>query len=142
MISKAHARFIRVSPRKVRMVVDIVRGKSVYSALSILTNTNKRAAEYVEDILKSAMSNAKRNPDIKDENLYISKMVVDGGPSLKRFRAASMGRASMIKHRTSHITIELDLIPAKKTKAPSPAKGQKSTKAAKKDKTKKSGKKE
>jgi len=113
MIAKAYARYIRVSPRKVRQVVDLLRGKSVYEALSILANLNKRAAVFAEDILRSAMSNAKRNPEVKEENLYISKMVVDGGPMLKRFRAASMGRASMIRHRLSHIGVELDLVPAR-----------------------------
>ena len=114
MIAKARARFIRISPRKMRQVVDVIRGKSVYEALSILTNLNKRAAGLAEDILRSAVSNAKKDPNVKDENLYISKAVVDGGPVLKRFRAASMGRASMIRHRLSHIAVELDLIRKKK----------------------------
>jgi len=142
MIAKAHARFIRISPRKMRQVVDVIRGKSVYEALSILTNTNKRGAELAEDILRSAMSNAKRNPEVTDENLYISKMVVDGGPALKRFRAASMGRASMIKHRTSHISVELDLIQAKTAKAAQPVKSAKPKRQARAPKTRKGRKKD
>lgn len=122
MIAKAHARFIRVSPRKMRQVVDLIRGKSVGAAFSILTNLNKRAAELAEDVLKSAASNAKKDPEIKDENLYISRMVVDGGPVLKRFRAMSMGRAGMIRHRTSHITVELDRVAIKEVKPAKPAK--------------------
>lgn len=117
MVSKAYARFIRVSPRKMRQVADVIRGKSVYEAISVLTNLNKRSAELAEEVVRSAMSNAKRNPDIKDERLYISRIMVDGGPMLKRFRAMSMGRAGMIRHRTSHITVELDLIPTKSAAA-------------------------
>lgn len=116
MIAKAKARFIRISPRKMRQVVDVIRGKKVHQALSILANLNKRAALLAEDILRSAVSNAKRNPSVKDENLYISRMMVDGGPTLKRYRAASMGRAVMIRHRMSHISVELDLVPTKEIK--------------------------
>lgn len=122
MIAKAKARFIRVSPRKMRQVVDVIRGKSVDQALAILANLNKSAAALAEDVLKSAISNARNNPDIKDEALYISRMMVDGGPTLKRFRAASMGRASTILHRTSHITVELDLVPKKIIKSPKSSK--------------------
>ncbi len=118
MVSRAIARFIRISPRKMRQVVDLIRGKNVHDAFSILTNLNKRAAEFAEDVLMSATSNATSNakgdPEVKKENLRISKIVVDGGPTLKRLRAMSMGRAGMIRHRTSHITVELDMIAIKK----------------------------
>ena len=114
MVAKAYARFIRISPRKMRMVVDVIRGKDVHEALNILANLNKRGAELADDIVRSAVANAKRDPNIKDENLYISKMIVDGGPVLKRFRAMSMGRAGMIRHRTSHISVELNTRPVKK----------------------------
>ena len=113
MVAKAIARYIRTSPRKTRLVANYIKGKSVGEALAILSNLNKRPCEYIEDLLRSAISNAKRNPEIKEEELYISKLVVDGGPMLKRFRAASMGRAAMIRHRTSHITIELNAVPKK-----------------------------
>ncbi len=113
MISKAIARYIRISPRKTRLVADVLRKKSVGEALAILANTNKRACEYLEELLRSAIANAKRIPEIKEEDLFISKLLVDGGPTLKRFRAASMGRATMIRHRTSHITIELDAMAKK-----------------------------
>ncbi len=122
MVSKAYARFIRISPRKMRMVVDVIRGKGVHEALNILANLNKRGAELAEDILRSAMANAKKDPNIKDESLYISKMMVDGGPVLKRFRAMSMGRAGMIRHRTSHISLELDARQVKKIPAAAAAK--------------------
>lgn len=108
MVSKAIARYIRISPRKTRLVTDAIRGKNVGEAMAILANTNKKACIYLEDLLKSAISNAKRNPDIEENDLFISKLMVDGGPVLKRFRAGSMGRAMKIRHRTSHITIELD----------------------------------
>jgi len=114
MVSKAVARYLRISPRKTRLVTNFIKGKSVGEALAILSNLNKRACEFIEDLLRSAISNAKRNPDIKEEELFISKLMVDGGPTLKRYRAGSMGRAMMIRHRTSHISIELDIIPRPK----------------------------
>ncbi|MBL7069526.1 MAG: 50S ribosomal protein L22 [Candidatus Omnitrophica bacterium] len=110
MVAKALARYIRISPRKTRLVANYVKGKRVGEALALLTNLNKRPCEFIEELLRSAISNAKRNPDIKEEELFISKLNVDGGPTLKRYRAGSMGRAMMIVHRTSHISIELDLI--------------------------------
>ena len=109
MIAKAIARYIRISPRKTRLVANFVKGKSVGKALAILSNLNKRPCEFIEDVLRSAISNAKRNPEIKEADLYISKLVVDKGPILRRHRAASMGRATMICHRTSHISVELNM---------------------------------
>ncbi len=108
MVAKAVARYIRISPRKTRLVANYIKGKGVGEALAILSNLNKRSCEFIEEVLRSAISNAKRNPDIKEEALYISKLVVDKGPILKRYRAASMGRAVMIRHRMSHITVELE----------------------------------
>lgn len=108
MVAKAFARYIRISPRKTRLVANYIKGKSVGEALAILSSMRKRPCEYIEELLRSAIANAKRNPDIKEHDLFISKLVVDGGPSLKRFRAGSMGRAMMIIHRTSHISVELD----------------------------------
>lgn len=120
MVSKAIARYIRISPRKTRLVANEIKGKQVGDALAMLSNINKRACVYLEEVLKSAISNAKRNPDIEEGNLYISKMIVDGGPVLKRYRAGSMGRAMMVRHRTSHISVELNTIkkvaPKKKKK--------------------------
>ena len=116
MVSKAVARFIRISPRKTRLVANYIKGKNVGDALAILSNLNKRACVYLEEVLRSAIANAKRNPDIEENTLYISKLLVDGGPMLKRFRAGSMGRAMAIRHRTSHITVELDAVVKAKTK--------------------------
>ena len=118
MVAKAIARYIRISPRKVRLVADFIKGKSVGEALAILSNLNKRPCEFIEDVLRSAISNAKRNPEIKEEDLYISNLAVDGGPLLKRYRAGSMGRAMMIRHRMSHIRVELEARPKQKKEEP------------------------
>jgi len=109
MISRAACRFIRISPRKTRLVADMVRGKSIDEAQAILSNLEVRPRLYIKEVLKSAVANATSvNPDISAADLYISKILIDGGPMFKRYRAGSMGRAMMIKHRTSHISIELD----------------------------------
>lgn len=110
MVAKAVAKYIRVSPRKVRTVIDLIRGKSASQALNILLHINKDAKHPVEKVLKSAISNAEtKAPSSKAENLYISKIIADEGPMLKRYRAAPMGRATMIRKRTTHILVELDL---------------------------------
>jgi len=109
MISRASARYIRISPRKTRLVADMVRGKPIDAAQAILANLEKRARLYINEVLKSAVANAVINdPNVSASDLYISKIIIDGGPMFKRYRAGSMGRAMMIKHRTSHILIELD----------------------------------
>ena len=107
LISKAHARYIRGSPRKARLVIDLIRGEKVPQALVILANTNKKAKVAVEKALRSAISNAKQSPQVLTNELFISKITADNGPTLKRYRAAAMGRATMIRHRTTHLTIEL-----------------------------------
>ena len=108
MISKAITRYIRMSPRKPRLVADMVRGKSINEALAILSNVHKKAAMYISDIVVAAVANAKINPEIAESDLYISKLVIDGGPMFKRYKSGSMGRASTIRKRTSHLTVELD----------------------------------
>ena len=107
VVARAQARYIRVSPRKMRLVIDLIRGENVSRAMSILASINKRPKKYVQKALKSAMSNARQNPDIKVNELFISRITADGGPTLKRFRAAAMGRATMIRHRMAHLTVEL-----------------------------------
>ncbi|RJP20152.1 MAG: 50S ribosomal protein L22 [Candidatus Abyssobacteria bacterium SURF_5] len=108
MIAQARGRFVRIAPRKARLVVDLIRGKHTDEALSLLRFTPKGAAKIVEGILKSAISNAEQRDDVNVDNLYVSKVSVDGGPSLKRFRTAPMGRGVRVLKRTSHIVIELD----------------------------------
>ncbi|MFH1776677.1 MAG: 50S ribosomal protein L22 [Candidatus Omnitrophota bacterium] len=119
MVSRAVAKFVRISPRKTRLVLDLVRNKDINSALSTLMSLRQRAAGVVTKVLKSAIANAEVK-GIK-EGLFISKITADGGPMWKRFRAAPMGRATRIRKRTTHITIELDslmknLQPAVKSK--------------------------
>jgi large subunit ribosomal protein L22 len=105
---KASATHIRISPRKVRMVVDTVRGKSVSQALSILGFTRKKAALPVQKLLKSAVANAVENDGINDvETLVIDRIMVDEGPTLKRYMPRARGRATPIRKRTSHIRIVL-----------------------------------
>ena len=105
---KASATHIRISPRKVRMVVDTVRGKSVSQALSILGFTRKKAALPVQKLLKSAVANAVENDGISDvDTLVIDYIMVDEGPTLKRYMPRARGRATPIRKRTSHIRIIL-----------------------------------
>ena len=109
MISKASVDFVRISPRKVRYVIDLIREKSVAEAQAILNGSPRRGAGIVRKLLDQAVDAAEKNSQVPAGNLMISKVLADGGPSMKRFRAASMGRASSFKKRTSHIQIELDL---------------------------------
>ena len=108
MEAKAIAKYIRMSPQKVRLVVDLVRGKKVEEAKNILQFTRKYAADPVKKVLLSALANAKQNPNIDETILYVKEIFVDQGPSLKRWRARAQGRAASIKKRMSHITVVLD----------------------------------
>lgn len=109
MITKAKAKNIRISPRKARLVIDEVRGKDVVSSLAALKVINRRASQPVEKLIKSAVSNAKQK-GVGEHQLYISKITADPGPTWKRFRAAPFGRAVRILKRTTHISLELDLL--------------------------------
>ncbi|MEI6632068.1 MAG: 50S ribosomal protein L22 [bacterium] len=108
MIAKAEVKFIRISPTKVRQVIDLIRLKDVASAQAILFNLNKGSKQFLIKILKQAVANAKVK-GFNQEQLYISKIICDVGPTWKRFKAAAFGRAAPIKKRTSHIKIELDM---------------------------------
>jgi large subunit ribosomal protein L22 len=105
MQAKAIAKTVRIAPRKVRLVVDLIRGKQIGEAFAILNHTPRSASPVVEKVLKSAVANAEHNYDLDVNNLVISEVFVDEGPTLKRFRPRAMGRASAINKRTSHITI-------------------------------------
>ncbi|WP_019415629.1 50S ribosomal protein L22 [Paenisporosarcina sp. TG20] len=105
MQAKAIARTVRVAPRKVRLVVDLIRGKQIGEAVAILRLTPKASSPILEKVLKSAVANAEHNYDLDVNKLVISEVFVDEGPTLKRFRPRAMGRASAINKRTSHITI-------------------------------------
>jgi large subunit ribosomal protein L22 len=108
MEAKAVAKYIRMSPQKVRLVVDLIRGKKVQEAKNILLYTRKYAAGIVAKVIKSALANATQNPNIDENILYVKEIFVDQGPTLKRWRARAQGRAAGIKKRTSHITVVLD----------------------------------
>lgn len=104
---QATARYIRQSPRKVRLVIDLIRGLSVEAAQDQLAMLPKRASVTVLKLLKSAAANAKHNRQLEIENLYIARAFVDQGPTIKRFRPKAFGRAGAIRKRTSHVTIVL-----------------------------------
>lgn len=108
MIAKATARFVRMSPQKARLVVDLIRGKDVNQALLTLQFTNKRATGPIEKVVRSAVANATEKSETLDvDNLFIEKAYINEGPRLKRIRPAPMGRAFRYVRRMSHITIEL-----------------------------------
>ncbi|MDW7674962.1 MAG: 50S ribosomal protein L22 [Bacillota bacterium] len=102
---KAVAKYIRMSPRKIRKVVDMIRGKKVGEALAILKFTPTGGAKPVEKVLKSAIANAEHNLELNVDELVVAKVMVDEGPTLKRFKPRAMGRADQIRKRTSHITV-------------------------------------
>lgn len=110
MISKAKAKYIRIATRKVRKVMDLVRGKPALQAQALLDNLNRRPCLYIKRVLKSAIDSADKRFHIPASGLYISLIKADQGPTIQRYRAASMGRASDFKHRTTHIILELDKI--------------------------------
>jgi len=108
MIVKAEGKFLRVSPTKARQVIDLIRGKDVSYALSLLRVLNKRPKEYLLKILNQAVANAKVK-GLNPQQLYISKILCNVGPVWKRYKAAAFGRAMPIRKRTAHIRVELDL---------------------------------
>lgn len=108
MIAQAKGRFIRVAPRKVRQVIDLLRGQDVVHSLTVLAHVNKSPSPHIKKVLNSAVSNAKTKGFTEDQ-LVISRIIADEGPMWKRFRAASFGRATPILKRTTHLIVELDL---------------------------------
>lgn len=107
MEAKAVAKYIRISPRKARQVIDLIRGKDAQEAIGILKNTPKKASRQIEKVLNSAIANAENNHDMFIDELTVSQAYVDEGPTMKRFRPRAMGQASPINKRTSHITVIL-----------------------------------
>jgi large subunit ribosomal protein L22 len=103
--AKAVVRFSRIAPRKARQVIDMIRGKKVGDAQTILKFTPRFAAEIISKVLNSAIANAENNHKMNRDNLYVSEAYVDQGPTMKRFMPRAQGRASAIHKRTSHITI-------------------------------------
>jgi large subunit ribosomal protein L22 len=106
--ARATARYVRVSPQKARLVVDLIRGKQAGAALTTLRTTNKRIAPTVEKVLQSAIANAThRNEDVDVDQLYVSEAYVNDGPRMKRVRPAPMGRAYRYQRRLAHIVIKV-----------------------------------
>lgn len=105
MEAKAVAKYIRIAPRKVRIVIDLIRGKSVGDALSILRYTPKAASEPIEKVVRSAAANAEHNYNMDADKLYVAEAFADVGPTLKRFHPRAQGRMYSILKRSSHITV-------------------------------------
>jgi large subunit ribosomal protein L22 len=104
---RAEAKYVRMSPRKARLVADHIRGRSVPEARAVLAFTSREAARALENVLQSAVANAETNHGIAEDRLYIKAAYVDGGPVLKRWRARARGRVARIRKRTCHITVRL-----------------------------------
>ncbi len=103
--ARAVGRYIRVSPRKARAVTELIQQKPVEEAMNLLEFNPKRAAKFVKKVLHSAVANAEFNHRLDKSKLYVVAAYVDGGPTLKRYRPRAMGRATLIRRRTSHITV-------------------------------------
>ena len=108
MVAEAEARFVRSSPRKVRLVIDLIRGKRVDEALNLLRYTPRAAARVVMKLLNSAVANAGQEPGVNTDDLYVKEAWVNQGSTLKRVRPRAMGRAVVIRKRTCHIKIVLE----------------------------------
>ncbi len=130
MRTMARARFVRVSARKARLVLDQIRGKSVGEALATLSYTPRAAARIVEKVLRSAVANAEHNHQVRNlDDLRVVYAIADGGPSMKRVQPRAMGRAFFIRHKSSHLTIGVSdetngaarAVPARRESAPPPA---------------------
>ena len=109
---RATAKFVRISPFKVRIVLDIIKGKPVVEALAILENTPKSASEVLYKLVNSAAANAENNQNLSRNDLIVAECFANEGPTLKRIMARAKGSASRINKRTSHITVVLDTINA------------------------------
>ena len=105
MEAKAVAKYIRIAPRKIRVVMDLIRGKNIGEAFAILKYTPKVGADVIEKVLKSAVANAEHNNDMNVDNLFISAAYVDQGPTLKCIHPRSRGQAFKILKRSSHVTV-------------------------------------
>ena len=103
----AKSKYVRQSPYKLRLVLNLIRGLPVSEALDILKFTKRRAADEISQVVESAIANAENNFGLSSNDLYISKATADEGPTLKRFRPRARGRAGRINKRTSHLVIEL-----------------------------------
>jgi large subunit ribosomal protein L22 len=145
---RAEAKYVRMSPRKARLVTEHIRGRSVPEARAVLAFTSREAAQVIQKVLHSAVSNAEANHGLAEERLYVKAAYADSGPVLKRWRARARGRVARIRKRTCHITVLLAELPqaaptaepaeaevVEETPAPKPAPATKKTAAASKKKT-------
>ncbi len=134
---QATAKFVRISPRKARLVTDNIRGRSVPEARTILAFTERAAAIEVEKVLRSAVANAESNPDLhwNGDELIVAAVFVDEGPTLKRWRARARGRVARIRKRTCHITIQV----AQDASATAPAVDEKPKRTPRRKKTEETG---
>lgn len=105
MEAKAVAKYIRIAPRKIRVVIDLIRGKNVGEAFAILKYTPKVGAEVVEKVLQSAVANAEHNYDMNTDKLFVAAAYVDQGPTMKRIHPRSRGQAFKILKRSSHVSV-------------------------------------
>jgi large subunit ribosomal protein L22 len=121
---RAEAKWVRISPRKARLVAEHIRGRSVPEARTVLAFTQRAAAREVEKVLRSAVANAEANHGLIGDDLYVSAATVDEGPMLKRWRARARGRVGRIRKRTCHITVVL--APAEQEEPPKPTTGEES----------------
>jgi large subunit ribosomal protein L22 len=145
---RAEAKYVRMSPRKARLVAEHIRGRSVPEARAVLAFTSREAAQVLQKVLHSAVSNAESNHGIAEERLYVKAAYADSGPVMKRWRARARGRVARIRKRTCHITVLLAELPhaaptvepmqaeaAEEASAPKRAPARKKTAAASKKKT-------
>ncbi len=116
MLAKAKAKYVRMSAKKARLVVELIKNKNLEEVAFILDNTNKRACGAIKKVVLSAFANANqtRSEKLLMTDVYISGIQIDGGPMFRRYRAATMGRATPIRHRTSHVYVELDEVAKEK----------------------------
>jgi large subunit ribosomal protein L22 len=105
---KAVARYVRIPPQKVRLIMDEVRGKKVEEAIRMLTFSPQKGAHLLRKLINSAVANAEANKELDVDSLFIKRIFADQGPTMKRFRPRAMGRATRIRKRMSHLTVILD----------------------------------
>ena len=115
---RAEAKWVRMSPRKARLVAEHIRGRSVPEARSVLAFTPREAAREIDKVLRSAVANAESQHQLADDRLYVSAAYVDEGPVMKRWRARARGRIGRINKRTCHITVKVAEIPFQEPAAP------------------------
>ncbi len=108
METRAEAKFVRISPRKVRLVMDQIRGKKVEEARGLLLFAPQKGARVLKKVLDSAVANAEQNSSVDVDTLYVKRVYANEGPTLKRFRPRALGRATRIRKRTSHLTVILE----------------------------------